>query len=334
MGVFLKNNIKIEAPAYELVSENIVSTGTTSITISGLNITKEDEYLLVASIYNPQASTARIRPFFNGNNTTTNYWQEFRASIGTTTTAGRENLSNLSNIGGGCRVFVTARLNVAEDGTITWQVSETTNTYPATSVQTVEAYCTSTFTVTSITSIEINSTLASAIGAGSEFRLYKLVAEKVFDTTVSGSAVSYIDITGLSITDDNEYLLTATFENTSATDSKVFMFVNGNTTNTNYYSQTITANTSTLTSSRGNESVFSGCNTGKASYCVANIFVTNGNRFVCQGHTARNLDSAILILDRYATSTFDVSTITSIRVQSEITNALGVGTRIRLYKLK
>lgn len=159
---------------------------------------------------------------------------------------------------------------------------------------------------------------------------YQLLA----DITLS-SAATLVDLTGLSIGKGDEVLLVCDFNNTTATGSDYLILVNGNETWANYYRQYIIVGSTTINASRLNNSGFSLANEYRKSLAKVNIKLTNAGYFTFQAHTTQRYDesSNYQLYDVYGTSTFTMTSITSVRVSATVTNAIGIGSRFQLYKI-
>ena len=158
---------------------------------------------------------------------------------------------------------------------------------------------------------------------------YILLADIIVDT-----ATTTIDITGLDIGKDDELMLVCDINNTSVDGVLCYVYANANYTNTNYYSQRITANNTTTSANRDNHSAFMEVTNGSKVFSVSRIKLTNNGFFVSQSNMNRDYGvSGLQLIDRYLTSTFTLSSITSLRIATSSTNAIGVGSRFQLYKI-
>lgn len=159
-------------------------------------------------------------------------------------------------------------------------------------------------------------------------------AELLADIIV-GTAVTSVDITGLNIGKDDELLLVASTTNPTASYNDISLYINSNTTATNYYRQMLRGESTTVSVARSNSSIFSGNNPSWGSISIVNLKLTNSGYFVFQSHFTRDIGVAneIEIFELYGTTTFIISSLTSIRLQGNITNAIGIGSRFQLYKI-
>lgn len=325
-------NLTQTNPAYELVSDIVVGTATTTVDFTGLNFGKTDDLMLVSDFLNSSTDTW-LNILVNGNYTTTNYYEQYVLSTGTLVVSNRSNDSAFnSGSGGSSKSFSKLMFKLTNNGYVVFQ-SLTERDYGGSSTKLLNYVGTSTFTATSITSLRIASNVASAIGAGSRFQLYKRVAPVVFDYTVSGSAVTSVDITGLTFDKGSEYMLVSTIINTSASGSLYNLYANGNTTDTNYYAQNITADGATVSSGRQNKPYLAYTTNAKSTFSLANLKLTNNGYFVYQDNTLYDL-TTLSMLNYYGTSTFTATSITQLTITASVANAIGIGSRFQLIKLR
>jgi hypothetical protein len=155
------------------------------------------------------------------------------------------------------------------------------------------------------------------------------------DITVSGSAVTQIDITSLNLVKGEEYVLVSDIYNPTATGSDYSLFTNANYTSTNYYRQYLIANGTSISAGRINDGAFTLANNGYKSFCITKIKLTNNGYVVHQSNTIQryNEPSNYHIYDVYGTSTFTVASITSLRISGSVASSIGIGSRFQLYKV-
>lgn len=161
---------------------------------------------------------------------------------------------------------------------------------------------------------------------------YELIA----DYTVDVARTSYT-FNGFKLNADEEVVLVSELYNSGASNTITRLFVNGNTTETNYYAQEITADGTSVSGARYNFPVFISASSSYYSVGIANIKLTNNGYFIYQLSQNRNNkgNTANLgIYNYHGTSTFTLSQITSITLVSTISSAIGIGSRFQLYKVK
>ena len=160
--------------------------------------------------------------------------------------------------------------------------------------------------------------------------------ELLYSETVA-TAVTEIDITGLSIGKDDTLRLVYTFDGVSGTAS-IFRFMpNNQTTNTNYHHQLLRGAGSSIATEKTNSAdcVFASLGTEASGF--ADIKVSNNDRFVVQSQFVRNIGSAASSVENWnynvVGSGFTLTSITSLKILSTVTNGIGVGSKIALYKV-
>jgi hypothetical protein len=327
-------NLDINGLPYMRVGDITVGTATTSVSFTGLTISKDDDYMLVSDVYNPTGSNNDIFMHINGNTTLTNYYRQYLYCDGTSVTADRTNNNASIYIPATRKSVGITNIKLTNSG---YYITKTKAgvSYDSVAIALEEVCTTSTFTSTNITSIAITGSIASGIGIGSRFQLYKCVAEKVADITV-GTATTSVNITGLNIDKTGEYMLVSDYNNTS-TGTPYYLFCNANVTDTNYYTQTLCAYSTTIDRYRTNNAMFFQNTGSKKGGCFTNIKLTNSGYFIFQSNYLANYGSdgaSCEAYSSYGTSTFTATSITSLTITSRDSNAIGIGSRFQLYKMK
>lgn len=336
MEAFIKKNIKIIGGLpYEEIGDVVVGVATTQVDFTGLNIGKDDELLLVSDWYNSSGSTSDLSIFANNNTTATNYYTQWLTATGTSVSSTRYNANYFMETTTTHKGFSKSNIKLTNSGYFVFQATDTMAYSLPTNVLINNWYTTSTFTLTSITSINIKSTVASAIGIGSRFQLYKLVAEKVADITV-GTATTSVDITGLNIGKDGEYMLVSEAVYNAGTPAVIGIGFNENLVTTNYYRQYLGVQSTTIYAARQNNfdqfAIFSGTKT----FFSTHIKVTNSGYIVYQGAEINYLGipTSLGIVMCYGTSLFTVSSISSLKLTASVANGIGIGSRFQLYRIR
>jgi hypothetical protein len=160
-----------ETPAVylELLNDSgSITTAVTTYTINNLNISKEDNLVLVVDKI---TSNAMLKIGINNNNTATNYYTQIVEAYGSTIGLGRVNDNIIArSINSGATI---SKLKLTENGYLTWQ-SQLNFRYIAGLTEIMDFYGVSTFTSTSITRIDLTSAVTNGIGVGSRIQLYKV----------------------------------------------------------------------------------------------------------------------------------------------------------------
>lgn len=162
----------------------------------------------------------------------------------------------------------------------------------------------------------------------SKVGVYTLLA----DITVA-SATTSVNFTGLTMTAGEEYLLVSDF--VSPLGAWIGLYVNGNNTATNYYYQTVYGGNTSFSSARGNSALFLDSNTSDTKmFGITRIKLTNSSYYISETFSQRAYGSSSCAnLDTYCSSTFTLSSITSIAVTASSTNGIGAASRFQLYKI-
>lgn len=316
--------------AYELIGEIVAAATTTSVSFTGLNLTADDEYMLVSDIYNSDSSGgATMHILVNGNNTLTNYCAQNIYAEGASGTSARSNDAyfSYSYPSAYCEAITHFRLNNSGYFTYNSLVNYRNGTSACAAMR---LNGTSKFTMSAITQITLLASVANKIMAGSRFRLYKLKAKKVADITVAAGS-NYVDITGLNIDPTGEYLLCVEFTGTSGAFG---LFVNGYTTDTSYYLQKISAAATSLNGYRYNSSTLAQYGSTGLSFAMVNLKLTSNGYLAAMSNSIRGVGGTSLENeDAKITSNFSMAAITTIRVASSLSSEIRTGTRLKLYKL-
>lgn len=171
--ILIPRRTKVEK-GYELLADITVGTATTSVDITGLNIGKGDEVVLMTDI---RTSTYDVGfyAYVNGNTTATNYYTQ-RLSVDNTNVGGvRGNYPSLCGTSASFtdKLYFQANLKLTNSGYFICQ-SNCNRFYGTSTICLDSRYITSTGTMTSITSLRVYATVTNAIGIGSRFQLYKI----------------------------------------------------------------------------------------------------------------------------------------------------------------
>lgn len=335
MDMILKNTFQSISPAYELIGDvTVEGTAKTQVDFTGLNIGKDDELLLVSTIIKPITTATSFSIYINGNVTNTNYYQQYMGVSSTSISAGRINSSGMTFIGSVAATnFVLSKIKVTNSGYVVW-MDEENRTIGGSSLNANSNCVASTFTVSTITTLSVKASVTNAIGTGSRFQLYKLVAEKVADIIVPSNTTS-VDITGLDIGKDGEYYLVSDVVNATGAERTYSLSVNDTSVQTNYWTQQLYAQGTTVGGFRFNQMLLGACLTGKMSLFNSNIKLTNSGYIIVQSSDTYSYGGASIGLEKYATTTtFTASSITKFTITASVTDAIGANSRFTLYKMK
>lgn len=327
----LINKTNVINPSYELIAETIIESISTIYDFNDLSITKDDIILFEMDL-DTNGVNGEFNLFFNGNTTTTNYYtQRFEAT--STSYSGQK--ANTSYIYGQGRSKIKAFIKITESGYITYIATNARAYTYNTQIILANHAVTSTFTASSITSLRI-SAVANQLGIGTQIQLFKLKAEKLFDMILSSSTTN-IDITGLNIDYNGEYLLVSESKNATTSQSFVYLTPNSNNTATNYYRQNMYSNGTTNGADRENNPRYTtmAASSGATTIAFTRIKLSNTGNFIYQTTQMERVGtSSNIFANIFGTSTFTMSSITSFRIAATVASSLAAGSRFMLYKLK
>ena len=327
--------------AWEEIVDYTVPSNTTSVTLNNFGtITKDDFIKVVTTFQNTSSPGIEIRTFPNtnsgvsGNNTTTNYYTQQLYGDGSSVVANRLNENRHTSLDSNQTGTTISYIKISENN----KYNMFSNTFGRNNSNVYNFFLYTTSTIdfnNSITSLEFSSTLSNKIGTGTRIQIYRLAAEKVADIVVS-SNTTQVDITGLNIGKDSEYLLVSSVVSNNNNFGNN-LFINDNTTTTNYYNQRIYGNGSSAIASRENSAVFNVVDgTGATSVSYTHIKLSNIGAYTFQSYYNRDSGTSnIWVSNRFGSSTAEnITSITKLNIRaSEQTDGIGTGTRFELYKL-
>ena len=144
-----------------------------------------------------------------------------------------------------------------------------------------------------------------------------------------------IDITGLSIGKNDELRLVYTFVGVS-NEAVYSLYPNDLTTATNYHTQFLFGDGSSISALRQNANRLSQARDFDENAGFADIKISNNDRFVSQSQNTDKIGSAATALRNInlnIVGTQTVSSITKLSIVASATNGIATGSRIRLYKV-
>ena len=163
--------------------------------------------------------------------------------------------------------------------------------------------------------------------------------ELLFDSTGTVTfPQTQVNITGLNIGKNDELRMVYTFvgDDTSQ-NSDTSIFVNNQTTASNYHRQLLLGNGTSLGDNRYNNAQIIFARSNSKCCGFTDIKISNNDKFVLQDHHTRFIGSNASGLMSFTTnvvgSGFTLTSITQLTVSSVRTNGIAAGSRIRLYKV-
>ena len=185
-----------------------------------------------------------------------------------------------------------------------------------------ELVATETFVSTAISSIpDVVDATSSVKGIDYKGLLYEAV--------VTGSAVTSIDFSGLDINTHKSYRVEIELNNTVSTG--LYCFVNNDTVLTNYWSQSWGGNHATYTGNRANNATVATLSTVAGHTCTLNCSKANGTPLFT-GISSSQLSATIVGYNVFMFKTTTVTNITQLTFTSSAASAIGVGSKIRIYR--
>lgn len=156
---------------------------------------------------------------------------------------------------------------------------------------------------------------------------------KVAETTISGGAVASISFTGLDLETDETYLIFLMLNNAIAGAKGLYMEVNGDTTDTNYYNQTLIKSDTTNAGGRSNNPQ---CGFFESSdYYHAHVFLHKlaGHNPWCNYVGTYNTASTINVWNG-AWVHNNTTNVTTLQILGDGTDCIANGSKVIIYKLK
>ena len=156
-------------------------------------------------------------------------------------------------------------------------------------------------------------------------------ALSLVETITLTEAGTTFDFTGLDINTDGKYMILFEIQNNTASDALLYLYVNNDTTTTNYYSQYFRANNASLGSGRANNAQIAFYYASKEAFGEIKISLTPNNYVHAIMHQLDNRGSAISKFDIVLTKVATVANITQLTFVG--TQVLAIGSKVSLYKI-
>jgi hypothetical protein len=175
------------------------------------------------------------------------------------------------------------------------------------------------------TTLHLSNNTFSALPAAMAYRL--------ISTTTTTEATTTIDFTGLDSSVDGYYMVSIAVVGAAA--CNIACFVNNDTTTTNYYTQYIYSNNTTVSAARLNATQVT--STASGGYGIFDLFikVVEGFAFISSVGSANAQGSGVYSWHSETSKTDALSGLKITRLTfTSGTNAMGAGTKISLYKVK
>jgi hypothetical protein len=149
-----------------------------------------------------------------------------------------------------------------------------------------------------------------------------------------GANCDYVDFTGLDINTDKQYILFVVLKNPQTSNSDYWLYVEGNYTNTNYYSQYIYGSGTTLNVGRITGAYIATAPAGDRTRATAWINRDADGYPRWNVMECRSPGSTVAIQQLAVTKTATVTNITSIRISASVAGGIGTGSYLLLCKAR
>lgn len=149
---------------------------------------------------------------------------------------------------------------------------------------------------------------------------------------VTGAAVTSIDFTGLEIILHKSYRIELELINATASNSSINMFINGDTTLTNYYNEMIQANHATLASARYNSPECVGIAANSRAQADIVLSRDYAGYISARSITGNNFGSSVLTEFHTISKTATVTNIWQLTFAASVASSIGIGSKIRIYR--
>lgn len=154
----------------------------------------------------------------------------------------------------------------------------------------------------------------------------------VYETEVTGAAVTSIDVTGLDINTDKGYVLKIDGLNSNAGASDYYLYANNDTTQTNYTTQDLDASATSVSGARASTNIFAEAISASANF-YSKIDITNGfSVFSYEADTIRSKGTGLSIQNRIVSKNATTTNITQLTITASVADGLGIGTTVRIYR--
>ena len=156
--------------------------------------------------------------------------------------------------------------------------------------------------------------------------------KKVAEINVS-SNTTYVEFTGLSGSNGDIYVIFFNLINHTSTTAYLGICINGDTTSTNYYRSSLIVNNTSVSSLRSNDHRAIPIGSDDRKTFGISYISLNNNDYSYLAHLVYGIPSEVRQFYTMVKYTSSVTSITSLKIQSNVTNGIGSGSKIRLYKM-
>lgn len=158
---------------------------------------------------------------------------------------------------------------------------------------------------------------------------------KIIDFVVS-SATTSVSLSGFATINKGDFIkIVATIVNPENSLNTLSLFVNNETTTTDYRHHLYSVNNDTTNVDTNDleENKWAVINNNKTSTIVSYVMINANDKFVARTNFNLENDTAINFGDGFVSSNINTTTITSFQITSSTTNGIGADSKIEIYKL-
>lgn len=161
----------------------------------------------------------------------------------------------------------------------------------------------------------------------------------VASATVGGAAATTLTVSGLDLNADGRWFVMLTLKNATTSASNISLYYNSDTTAANYDRQSLTANSTSITGTRGNDAVVGALDSNAASTGSGNLmtqmWISNDldGRPIANAVSGRTGNSNILIQSFTHEWRTAGTNVTGITISSAVASSIAVGSKIEVWKM-
>lgn len=153
-------------------------------------------------------------------------------------------------------------------------------------------------------------------------------------TTVAGAAATTLASVTLALDTDIEYLVRIKMSNATASNANISLFYNADTTATNYDTQILTANNTTISGARANNAIVVTLSASlNATFTLRIIRSNDGLVTAAIMDMVRNVSSGIAFQNAAHSWRTTATNVTGLTLSSSVASALAIGTSIKVWKI-
>ena len=314
--------------AWTEIVDYTVPANTTSVTLTNFGTITKDDFVKVVGTFNSTAAGSIDVQLVANSSVTSNYHNQYLFADTTSISAARSNaafiqLGRQSNDG-----TTLGYLKLSENNRLNMLFNDTRVITDGNQVQVNYTYSTSSGATFPSGITSLTFTANRNMEAGSRIQIYKLAAQKVADVKVPANTTQ-VDLTGFTIEKGSEYLLVS-----DAGTGALFVYVNDNTTDSNYWSQSIYGGGTSANAGRQNNPLL--INSSSTRVLVySHIKLSEISAYTKQSYgIILNGETAPTVANHFASSTAEnITSITKLNIKSSAANGILAGSRFMLYKL-